>query len=82
MIIDEKQEHFLTDSYALLGKLWLVKGDRGRAEVEARKSFELLVKMGFLGQEAEWADWTLEEFLDIVGEGMTAVVPPKPEDAD
>jgi hypothetical protein len=82
MIIDEKQEHFLTDSYALLAKLWLVKGNRGRAEVEARKSFELLVKMGFLGQQAKWADWGLEQFLDIVGEGMTAVVPPKPAGAN
>jgi hypothetical protein len=81
MIIEEKQEHFLTDSWALLAKLWLVKGDRGKAEVEARKSFDLLVQMGFLGNGADWADWELEQFLEIVGEGMMAVVPPRPEDA-
>ncbi|KAF2677332.1 SET domain-containing protein [Lentithecium fluviatile CBS 122367] len=86
MIEEEQQEHFLTDSYALLAKLWLVKGDRGRAEVEARKSFDRLVQMGFLGNgvgnsEREWEEWDLEGFLEVVGEGMVAVVPPKPEDA-
>ena len=79
MIIDEKQEHFLTDSYALLGKLWLVKGKRAEAEKWARKSYDLLFQMGFLGQDGEWGDWGVEEFLDVVGEGMTAVVPPSPE---
>lgn len=72
MILEEEQGHMLPDQYALLAKLWLVAGERDKAENYARRSFDLLAKMGFLGREgeAERESFELESFLEMVGQGI------------
>ena len=66
-------EHFLTDEYALLAKLWLLYGKREKAEEIGRKSFAMLAGMGYFGNEVDHERWDLEKFLDIVGDGMKEV---------
>ena len=73
MIQEEGLEHFLTDEYALLAKLWLLYGKREKAEEIGKKSFEMLAGMGYFGNEVDHERWDLEKFLDVVGDGMKEV---------
>lgn len=66
----EGQEGYLTDQYGLLAKLYYIVGERKRAERYAKKSFEWLWSMGFMGKEGErgsgWHEWKLESFLSMI----------------
>ncbi|KAF2729074.1 SET domain-containing protein [Polyplosphaeria fusca] len=74
MIKDEGLEHFLTDQYALLAKLWMLAGERKKAEAWARKSWDMLAGMGYLGNEDEQEMWDMETFLERVGSGAMKAV--------
>lgn len=65
----------LTDEYALLAKLYLLIGEREKAEHYGRMSFDLLADMGFLGHDVDRqrVELDIENFLEMVGDGMREV---------
>lgn len=64
----------VADGMALLARLEMGLGRRREAEVWARKSWERLVAMGFLGGEGGFEAWGVDAFLELVGEGVTGMV--------
>ncbi|PSN65464.1 SET domain-containing protein [Corynespora cassiicola Philippines] len=67
LIIEEDVWPLLTDEYALLARLSLAVGEREEAEEYGRMCWELLRDLGFLGEEEEEEEWSLEGLLEMLG---------------
>ncbi|KAF2800254.1 SET domain-containing protein [Melanomma pulvis-pyrius CBS 109.77] len=64
---DEAIMPMLTDQYANLARMFLLQGDKQRADEYGELALELLGDLGFLGTEWE-GEWDLERLLAVLGE--------------